>query len=104
MTLDSVDADWPNVGSRMRFRAGGSAFEVEVTLNELPRRLVQTVRTRTGPGTITHTFELTPEGGTRYEKTVDSTPRGFLGMLFEPMLTPLVKREVKRAAADAERS
>ena len=98
--IESVDADWPSVGSRMRWRAGG-AFEAEVVENALPARLVTKVVTPSGRGTITHTFTPTPEG-TRYEKTVDSVPEGIVARLFFPLLGVFVRREVKRAAADAD--
>lgn len=98
--IEQVDADWPDVGSHMVFRSGG-AFDAEVTESALPQKLVMRVATPSGPSTITHTFEGTPEGGTRYEKVVESDPRGIMGKLFDPMLTSFVKREVRRAADDA---
>lgn len=101
LTIGSVDADWPSVGSRMRWRAGGGTFEAEVSEQALPHKLVMRVRTPSGESTITHTFEATPEGGTRYEKVVDARPNGLFGKLFDPMLASFVKREVKRAAEDA---
>lgn len=99
--VEQVDADWPAVGSHLRFRAGG-VFDAEVTENALPHRLVMRVETPSGPSVVTHTFDATPDGGTRYTKVVETDPEGLLARLFDKLLTSFVKREVKRAVADAD--
>lgn len=102
MIVESIDADRPAIGSRMRWRAGGASFEAEVTESALPKRLVLAVRTPSATSFVTQTFEDSAEGGTRYEKIVDTEPTGVMGRLFDPLIGGFVKREVKRAVAFAD--
>lgn len=101
--IEAVDADWPSVGSHMRWRSGG-VFDAEVAESALPGRIVFEVQTPSGRSTITSTFEPTQEGGTRYTKVVETRPAGLMGRLFDLMLSGIVKREVKRAAAYADKA
>jgi hypothetical protein len=81
---------------------GRFRFEERVLENQLPGRFVVSLHNAFGDAEVTSLFVA--EGkGTRYSKTVEFTPRGVLGLLAPLMVPGNVRREVKAAAALAER-
>ncbi|MBI4393381.1 MAG: SRPBCC family protein [Euryarchaeota archaeon] len=99
----TADPTWPAVGSKMRWRVGGSWFEARVDVNELPHRLVHDTKTPSGRSVVAHLFEETEVGGTNYTKTVDVIEsKGLFGLILPFFLPGAVRGEVERAAKLAD--
>lgn len=93
---------YPKARGTLTFRMGRFRFEERVLENQLPGRFVVSLHNAFGDAEVTSLFVA--EGkGTRYSKTVEFTPRGVLGLLAPLMVPGNVRREVKAAAALAER-
>lgn len=102
------DISWPALNSKMSWSVmGNSIFKARVVKDNRPSELIMEVETPSADSLITHTFDLLPDGGTRYTKTVEPKPRSkIMGQIIIPlllfMLHFMVKKEVERAAAYAD--
>jgi hypothetical protein len=106
VSVEEVDPLWPATGSKMRWKAGGGLFKANITKDARPEFIEMLVETPSADSIIRHTFEALPNGGTLYTKSVEPKWRsGFsriIGLLFLPILRPMVKREVKKAVLYAD--
>ncbi|MBS3914966.1 MAG: hypothetical protein KG003_10730 [Bacteroidetes bacterium] len=102
ITISHMDETWPSPGSKMVWKAGGGKFQAEITEDSRPAKVVMKVNTPSADSTITHSFDLLPEGGTLYTKTVVGIFRTPISRFFaKPMMWMLQKfvvKEVKKAA------
>lgn len=100
------DEDWPSRGSRMEWTVGGGRwgrFAARVVEDRRPDEVVLEVETPSGRSTVVHRFEASPDGGTRYTKSVEPATKGGLWRLLMPLLLPrTVRNEVERAAELAD--
>lgn len=106
LKVTSIDANWPALGSNMVWDAGGGTFSAQVTKDNRPYSSELKVSTPSADSIIVNSFEVLPNGGTRYTKSVEPIFRTrmtrFFGPLFVFILRKFVNTEVKRAAAFAD--
>lgn len=94
---------WPNVGSTISFRAGGSKFEGRVAESKAPNLLVLDIDTPSARSRVTSRIDAVGSGA-RYQRIVDAEWKGAMGPLFGKLfIGPAVKREAKKIAAIAEK-
>lgn len=102
-----LDPLWPAIGTSMSWKAGGGIFKAEIKKDARPTSVEMQVRTPSADSIISHTFEVQADGKTLYTKSVEPIwHSGFsklLSGLFIPILRSMVKKEVIRAAAYADK-
>lgn len=93
---------WPDVGGRVRFRAGGGRFEARVVESKAPSLLVLEVDTPTARSRVTSRIE--PAGaGARYQRSVDAQWKGMMGPLIGKLvIAPSVRREARKVVELAQ--
>jgi hypothetical protein len=101
-----LDPLWPKAGTIMTWKAGGGLFKAKIITDARPKYVEMFVDTPSADSIIKHTFEVLPDNGTCYTKSVEPKWRSkftlFLSPLIVSLLRAAVRKEVKMAAKFAD--